>query len=456
MDADPGPTNLWMQILLLVCLIFINAFFAMSEIAVVSLNDSKVKKMAEDGHKKAKKIVKLTKNPSSFLSTIQIGVTLAGFLASASASQAFVDRFGSYLIHLLGTFGTNNAGIIQTVSLIVVTLIMSYFTLVLGELVPKRLAMKSPEKIAFGVVSILLFVRGITKPFVWFLTLSTNVVLRLFGINPHEEQEEVTEEEILMMVDVGEEKGVIEESQKEMINNIFEFDDITAGEVMTHRTDIVAVEVTDSLETVANLAMEEGFSRIPVYEDDLDNIVGLIYVKDLLPFTGKAFPADMTAADKMRSVYYVPESKKCGDLFEELTEKRLQLAIVVDEYGGTAGLITMEDLIESILGNIQDEYDDEEEDIEQLSETVFTIDGVTDLDEVEDELGRILPKGDYDTLAGMIISHLGYIPSEDETPSVEVNHILFTVLTVEDRRIEKVRVEKLPLPEKDEEEEDDD
>ncbi len=453
---DPGPTNLWMQIILLVCLILVNAFFAMSEIAVVSLNDSKIKKMAEDGHKKAKKILKLTKNPSSFLSTIQIGVTLAGFLASASASQAFVDRFGSYLIGALGTFGKNNAGLISTLSLVVVTLVMSYFTLVLGELVPKRLAMKAPEKISFGVVGILLFVRGITKPFVWVLTLSTNLILRLLGINPHEEPEEVTEEEIRMMVDVGEEKGVIEESQKEMINNIFEFDDISAQEIMTHRTDITAVEVTDTLEEVARLAMEEGFSRIPVYEDDLDNIVGLIYAKDLLPYTGKTFPSDMTASDKMRSVYYVPESKKCGDLFKEMTEKHVQMAIVVDEYGGTAGLVTMEDLIESILGNIQDEYDDEDEDIEQLSDTVFTIDGVTDLEEVEDELGRELPEGDYDTLAGMIISHLGYIPGEDETPSVEVNHILFTVLTVEDRRIEKVRVEKLPLPEKDEEEEDDD
>ena len=456
MDADPGPTNFWMQIILLVILIFINAFFAMSEIAVVSLNDNKIKKMAEDGHKKAKKIVKLTKNPSSFLSTIQIGVTLAGFLASASASQAFVDRFGKYLITLLGTFGVNNQSLIHTLSLIVVTLIMSYFTLVLGELVPKRLAMKAPESIAFGVVGILLFVRALTKPFVWLLTLSTNLIIRLFGMNPHEEPEKVTEEEILMMVDVGEEKGVIEESQKEMINNIFEFDDITAGEIMTHRTDIIAVETTDPLSQVAALVMEEGFSRLPVYEDDMDNIVGVIFAKDLLPFAGKEFPSDMTAAHKMRSVYYVPESKKCGDLFKELTEKRLQMAIVVDEYGGTAGLVTMEDLIESILGNIQDEYDDEEEDIEQLSDTVFTIDGVTDLDEVEDELGRKLPEGDYDTLAGMIISHLGYIPGEEETPSIEVNHVLFTVLTVEDRRIEKVRVEKLPLPETDEDEEEDD
>ena len=453
MDADPDPANLLISILVLIVLILINAFFAMSEMAVVSLNDSKVKKQAEEGNKKAKKVLKLTESSSSFLSTIQIGVTLAGFLASASASQTFVAMFGHLLLGYLGDFGAAYDSVINGISVVVVTVITSYFSLVFGELVPKRLAIQNPEKIAYRVVGTLLFFRGFLKPFVVFLTFSTNLVVRLFGIDPNEEPEEVTEEEILMMVDVGEEKGVIEESQKEMINNIFEFDDIAAEDIMTHRTDILAVEVTDPLQEAAKIAIEEGFSRIPVFEDDLDNIVGVIYAKDLLPFVGKAISSEITVAEKMRSVYYVPESKKCGDLFTEMTEKHIQMAIVVDEYGGTAGLVTMEDLIESILGNIQDEYDDEEEDIEQLSENVFTIDGVTDIEEVSERLGRTLPEGDYDTLAGMIMADLGYIPGEDETPSIEVNHTLFTVLSVEDRRIEKVRVEKLPIPETDDEDE---
>ncbi len=452
MDADPEPANLLIPILVLVALILINAFFAMSEMAVVSLNDSKIKKMAEDGHKKAKKVMKLTESASSFLSTIQIGVTLAGFLASASASRVFVDRFGGWLIELLGVFGKQHPVVVTTASLIVVTLATSFVTLVLGELVPKRLAMQNPEKIAFRVVGILLLVRACLKPFVAILTVTTNGIVRLFGVDPKHEPEEVTEEEILMMVDVGEEKGVIEESQKEMINNIFEFDDIAAENIMTHRTDILALEVTASLQDAAKIAIEEGFSRIPVYEDDLDNIVGVIYAKDLLPYVGSQLPNDMTVAEKMRTVYYVPESKKCGDLFTEMNEKHIQMAIVVDEYGGTAGLVTLEDLIESILGNIQDEYDDEEEDIEQLSENVFTIDGVTDLDEVAERLDRDLPEGDYDTLAGMIMANLGYIPGEGETPTVEVNYTLFTVLSVEDRRIEKVRVEKLPIPQENEKE----
>ncbi|MBQ6819324.1 MAG: HlyC/CorC family transporter [Clostridia bacterium] len=454
MDADPDPaTNLVLQIGLLVVLILINAFFAMSEMAVVSLNDSKIKKMAEEGHKQAKKVMKLTESSSSFLSTIQIGVTLAGFLASASASQSFVTLFGDFLIARLGTFGATNATVINGVAVVIITVITSYFTLVFGELVPKRLAIQNPEKVSFRVAGLLLFIRACLKPFVAFLTVSTNLVVRLFGIDPNHEPEEVTEEEILMMVDVGEEKGVIEESQKEMINNIFEFDDNPVEDIMTHRTDILAVEVTDPLEEAAKIAIEEGFSRIPVYEDDLDNIVGVIYAKDLLPFVGQALPAQTTVSETMRSVYYVPESKKCGDLFTEMTEKHIQMAIVVDEYGGTAGLVTMEDLIESILGNIQDEYDDEEEDIEQVSENVFTIDGVTDIEEVSEKLGRTLPEGDYDTLGGMIMSLLGYIPTEDETPTVEVNYTTFTVLSVEDRRIDKVRVEKLPIPDEEEESE---
>ena len=448
---DPG--NLIGKLILLLILILLNAFFAMSEIAVISLNDAKIDKMAEEGHKKAKKVVKLTENSAAFLSTIQIGVTLAGFLASASASQTFVDKFGATLVRWFGDFGQSHAGFLNSLSLVVVTIIMSYFSLVLGELVPKRIAIQNPEKISFAVVGILLFVRRVMSPFIALLSASTNLVVRIFGINPGDEPENVTEEEIRMMVDVGEEKGVIEESQKEMINNIFEFDDTSVDEIMTHRTDVVAVEITDSIDDAVKVAVEEGFSRIPVFEDDLDNIVGVIYVKDLLPYVGSKIPSGDTLSQKMREVYFIPESKNCRDLFTEMTEKRIQLAVVVDEYGGTAGIVTMEDLIETIVGSIQDEYDDEDEDIEQLSENVFTVDGVIDIDELSEKLGRELPGGDYDTLAGLIMSKLGYIPKENEHPTVEAAHTLFTVEEVNERRIEKVRVEKLPIPEEEQENE---
>ena len=450
---DPG--NLIIKLLLLLVLILVNAFFAMSEIAIISLNDAKLEKMAEEGHKKAKKVVKLTENSASFLSTIQIGVTFAGFLTSASASQTFVEKFGSTMVSWFGSFGQNHAGFLNAVSLVVVTVIMSYFSLVLGELVPKRIAIENPEKVSFAVVGVLLFVRKIMRPFIALLSASTNLCVRLLGIDPGAEPENVTEEEIRMMVDVGEEKGVIEESQKEMINNIFEFDDTSVDEIMTHRTDVVAVEITDSIDDAVKVAVEEGFSRIPVFEEDLDNIVGVIYVKDLLPYVGSKIPSDHTLAQKMREVYFVPESKNCRDLFTEMTEKRVQLAVVVDEYGGTAGIVTMEDLIETIVGSIQDEYDDEEEEISKIDDTTFTVDGVTYIDELDEVFHVSLPEGDYDTVGGFIISRLGYLPQDGEMNVVEYKNLRFTVLNVEDRRIGKVKIEILPVEEEKEDAEDD-
>ena len=443
---ESSGSPLFAKLLLLIFLVLLNAFFAMSEIAIISLNDSKIKKMAEDGHKGARKVLKLTDQSSAFLSTIQIGVTLAGFLTSASAATSFADKFGGWLTGLFGTFGQNHASFINGLAVVLITLLTSYFSLVFGELAPKRLAMQYPEKISFAVVGILLFIRTAMKPFIVVLTASTNLVIRLFGIDPHSDTDNVTEEEIRMMVDVGEEKGVIEESQKEMINNIFDFDDISIEEIMTHRTDIVAAEVTDTVNTVVQMAVGEGLSRIPVYEDDLDNIVGIVYVKDLLPLVGKKIPENSTVKQYMREAFFVPDSKKCGSLFTEMTEKHIQMAIVVDEYGGTAGLATMEDLIESILGNIQDEYDNEDEDIEQVSENIFTIDGTTDIEEVSEMLGRDIPEGDYDTLGGMIMYYLGRIPSPDEKATVEVANILFTVESLDERRIDKVRAELLPIP----------
>lgn len=435
--------SLTLKIAVLIILILVNAFFAMSEMAVVSLNDTKIKKMASDGHKKAQKIVKLTSDSSGFLSTIQVGVTLAGFLTSASASQNFAKMLSDYLCVQFDIISSAGVSTIYGASVVIITLITSYFSLVLGELVPKKIAMHKSEAIAFKVVNVLLAFKKAMAPVVFILTKSTNLVTRLFRINPNAHDEEVTEEEILMLVDVGEEKGVIEESQREMINNIFEFDDIDVGDVMRHRTEISALDVSSALSDAVEIALEQGYSRIPVYEDDLDNIVGVIYVKDLLRFVGKHIPANSTARDIMRPAYHIPESKMCGELFKEMTEKRIQMAVVVDEYGGTAGLITLEDLIESIVGNIQDEYDNEEDEITVVNENTYTIDGTCDIDEVEDMLGTVLPAGDYDTLGGLIMTTIGRIPEEDDRPTIEVSGFRFTVLSIEDRRIGLVRAERI-------------
>ncbi|MBR2079045.1 MAG: HlyC/CorC family transporter [Clostridia bacterium] len=430
------------QIVLLFVLILVNAFFAMSEIAIISLNDNMVEKMAEEGDKKAKQIMKLTENPSNFLSTIQIGVTLAGFLTSASASTTFADMLTDAV---MAKFPTAPVGIIGGVSVVLITVIMSYFSLVLGELAPKRMAMQKPEAIAYKVVPVLLVVKKLTSPFVKILSLSTNAVVRLFGFDPNADEESVTEEEIRMMVDVGEEKGVIENLQKEMINNIFEFDDIDVSDIMTHRTDMVAVEDTDTLKDVVDLSIEHGYSRIPVYHEDQDNIIGIVYIKDLLKYiSSDNFPESDSPRDYMRNAYYVPFSKSCGSLFDEMTEKRVQMAVVVDEYGGTAGIITLEDLIEAIVGNIQDEYDNEEEEIVEEGENIFTIDGTAYIEEVNELVGDIIPEGDYDTLGGFLISNLGFLPKDEDKNELQFENLKFTILNVDERRIGKVRVEIEP------------
>ena len=443
-DGDTSVVSIIFKILLLFVLILVNAFFAMSEIAIISLNDNKIDKLAEEGHKKAKQIQKLTQNSSNFLSAIQIGVTLAGFLTSASAADSFAPILTQAIIKISDSLVAYE-GIIETVALIMITIIVSYFSLVFGELAPKKIGMQKSEKVAYKVVGILLFIMKATKPFVKVLSFSTNSIVRIFGIDPNADEENVTEEEILMMVDVGEEKGVIENAQAEMINNIFEFDDIDAGDIMTHRVDMAAVEADESVAEVIRVAIEDGYSRIPVYDDDPDNIIGVVYIKDLLPYVGKEIPANKTIREVMREAYFIPETKKCGELFSEMSEKRVQMAIVVDEYGGTAGLLTLEDIVESIVGNIQDEYDTEEEEIAKINDTTFTVDGTTDLDEIDELVGAQIPEGDYDTIAGFIISQLGYLPKNGDMDTVELENLKFTVIEVEDKRIAKVRIDITPL-----------
>ncbi len=445
-----------LKLLLLLLLIIINAFFAMSEIAIISLNDTKIRHLAEEGDKKAKQIVKLTDNSSAFLSTIQIGVTLAGFLTSASASQNFAAMLTAKLSSIPGN--PLPTGVISAISVVLITIIMSYFSLVLGELAPKRIAMQIPEKVSYKVVGILLGFAKITKPFVKFLSLSTNAVVRLFGFDPNADEENVTEEEIRMMVDAGEEKGVIENAQAEMIDNIFEFDDLDAGDIMTHRTEMTAIEINKSLEEVADLCVENGYSRIPVFEGDQDNIVGVLYAKDLLKYVGQAMPKSLTIKKVMRKPLYVAETQPCQDVFKSMTESRTQFAVVVDEYGGTAGIVTLEDLIEAIVGNIRDEYDDEEEEeIRQIDETTFTVDGTTDIDEIDEIVGVDIPEGDYDTLAGFVISILGYLPGEDSELPIETQYenLKFTILSMDERRIDKIKIEILPVENEEDKEEED-
>lgn len=434
MEPDGG---LWIYIILLLFLILTNAFFAMSEIAVISLNDSKLKKMANNGDKKAKMLVKLTEEPSKFLATIQVGVTISGFLASAVAA----DTFTEHIVYFFRDYNVNPATV-KAVSLVVITLLLSYFTLVLGELVPKRLAMQNFEKISFRVSRVLSILYKIEKPIVALLSASTNGILRLLGIDPNQKSEEVTEEEIRMMIDVGNESGTIEQSEKDMLHNIFDFDDRIVDEIMTHRTEITAIDIDTPLNEIIDIALEEGYSRIPVYDDDLDNIVGILYIKDLLKLVLEQSTENFRVTDYMRSALYIPETNRCKDLFKEFQKTKIQMAVIVDEYGGTSGIVTMEDLIESIVGNIQDEYDDEEEEITLISDNLYKIDGMFALDKIERLFNIKFSEDedyDYDTLSGYITGFLGRIPSKDEHPVVTVDNVDFKVLNVEEHRITAVQ-----------------
>lgn len=442
MPDDPG--SIWYLILVLV-LIGVNALFAMSEIAIITLNDAKLHHDAESGNKKAKKLCKLVSEPNNFLATIQVAITLAGLLSSAFAA----DKYANFFTHLIidNVNFSINEGFVHTVVLILLTVVLSYITLVFGELVPKRIAMHYPEKISYAISGLLLFCYKLFKPFVKLLAASTNGVLLLLGINPKEEPESATEENIRMMLDAGNEKGTIEESEKEMINNIFELDDRTVGEVMTHRMDITAVELSLPISEAVDLAISDGYSRMPVYEETIDNIKGIIYAKDLLALIGDHNITGRCVADFLRPVSFIPESNSCREAFFEFQQKKLQIAVVVDEYGGTAGIVSMEDLIESVMGNIQDEYDDEEAEYNRIDEENFDLDGTMLLDDVADILKiEFSDEPDYDTLGGFITDMLGRIPEENEHPIITYQNVEFTVVKAEEHRVEKVHAKLLPKP----------
>lgn len=435
---DPGTGNMAFDLIFFVVLIFINAYLAMAETAITLLNDSKVEKLADSGSKKAKRVLQITKKPSVFLSVIQICITFTCILIAITAAHSFAPLLSNAFSSLMPSV---SAKFINALSILIISLIVSYVSLVFGEFVPRKIAMQKPEKIAFSVATSLVFLIKITKPVSKMYSLTTNLFVRIFGFDPNVNEGSVTEEEIRMLVDVGEEKGVIENTQKEMINNIFEFDDVLVAEIMTHRTDIIAVDAEDPLADVVTRAIEHGYSRIPVFEDELDNIVGIAYIKDLLKYVGGNLPKTKKMKDIMRPAFYVPKTLKCSKLFKEMSERHVQMAIVVDEYGGTSGIVTLEDLLESIVGNIQDEYDNEDDDIQKIDENIFIIDGKTDIEEVAQILSINIPQGDYDTLGGFVINLLGFLPQEGENCEIDYENIRFSILNIEDRRIGKIKLE---------------
>lgn len=421
------------SIIILVILILINAFFAAAEIAFISLNDAKIELQTKEGNKKAKKIQNMLKNPSKFLATIQIGVTLAGFLSSAFASDTFADKLAPVLNTWLPSVSISTW---KSISIIIITIILSYFTLVFGELVPKRIAMKYYEKVSFASIGIIKTISVITAPFVKFLTFSTNLVSKLFGVTG-EEEDNVTEEEIRMMVDVGEEKGTIKEEEKEMINNVFEFNDKFVSEIMVPRNKIFALNIDMTIaEVIEKLSEDMRYSRIPVYDENMDNIKGIIYIKDLLV-------SNKNKSSKIKSLvkeaYFVSETKRVNELFQELRKDKKQIAIILDEYGGTAGMVTMEDILEEIVGEIYDEYDKETDKFKKIDNNTFLFDASIALYDVEKFLDIEIDEEDVDTLGGYLIKKLDRIPKDGEKPIVETEKVTYKIEKVKDRQIIKVK-----------------
>lgn len=429
------------RLLLQLALILINAFFAATETAVVSLNENRIRKQAEDGNPKAIRLLRMIESPTRFLSTIQVCITLSGFLASAFASDAFAERLAEGLLNAGFTLLPSAA--LHTVCMLLITLILSYFTIVLGELVPKRLALHDPEKVARFSCDAILAVSKFFAPMVWLLSVSTNGVLRLFGISASESGEEVTEEEIRLMVDMGGESGAIEQDERTMIENIFEFNNTTAADVMVHRMDVVALHVEDSSEEILKTIKESGLSRFPVYDSDIDDIIGILNTRDFLLNAQLNDPKPIR--QMLRSAYMVPETVPADTLFSNMQKQKVHLAVVVDEYGGMSGIVTMEDLLEEIVGNIYDEFDPNEDlEIEKLNDNLWRVNGTVQLDTLAEELDVDLPLDEeYDTLGGMVFSSFSSIPEEGSHPEVTMHGLHIQVESICDHRVEKALVSKV-------------
>ena len=425
-------------LLLQIILIALNALFASAEIAFLSVNELKISQLSQKGNKKAKRLEKLTSKPTKFLATIQVAITLAGFFGSAFAAENFSDK----LVALIKRTSLNiplTDKTLDTIAVVLITVILSFFTLLFGELLPKRIAMKKADKIAIALCTPVAFISALFAPLVWLLTVCTNGLLRLFGINPNEEEDKVTEEEILLMVDAGSEKGSIEEDEKEIIQNVFEFNDTTAGEIATHRTDIDMLCTEDTPEEWEQIIHDTRHTFFPVYTDSIDKIIGVLNAKDYFRLEDKSI--ENVVKNAIRAPYLVPETLAADVLLKNMRTRKEYFAVVMDEYGGTSGIVTLTDLLECIVGDIDYSDDDSAEEempeIEQIDDVTFVVSGIAPISDVEKALDRTLDEHDCDTIGGYILSILGSIPEDGTTFTAENDIFSVEVTDVKDHRIER-------------------
>lgn len=437
--------SLLLQFIVIIVLTGINAFFSGAEMSIVSVNKNKIKVMVEEGDKKAILLDNLLKEPSKFLSTIQVGITLASFFASASAATGLSQFLSVFLNKMKVPYSAQ-------LSMIIVTFLLSYVTLVFGELIPKRVALRSSEKMALSSIGVIVFISKIFSPFVKFLTFSTNVVLTLLKLKEDNIEEKVSKEELRSLVEVGREHGIINEVEKEMIENIIVFDEKIAREIMIPRTKVFLIDRNTTIEELFETKEVGKYSRIPVYEEEADNIVGILLTKDLMMEAYKKGFENINISEMVQEAYFVPETKNVNELFNEMQLEKKHIAILIDEYGGFSGIVTLEDLIEEVMGNIADEYDDEDLSIRQLSPNKYLISGDVSLNDLNDAFHLELESKYYDTLSGLLIEKLGYIPEDDEKISpITIDGIEFKPQRVRDKKIEKIIViflKKIEMQEK--------
>lgn len=432
MDAgDPDGNSILFQLLFLAFLTLVNAFFAGAEMAVVSVNKNRIKVLADEGSKRAALLQTLFEDSTKFLSTIQVAITLAGFFSSASAATGISQVLGGWIAQ----FGIPYS---NTIAVVVVTIILSYFTLVFGELVPKRIALQKAEAFSLFVVQPIYIISKILSPFIKLLSLSTNGFLHLIGMKTENLEEAVSEEEIKKMLETGSENGVFNEIEKEMINSIFSFDDKTAKDVMVPRREVFAIDIEEPLEKILDEILETRHSRIPVYEEQIDNIIGILQVKDVMIEARKKYFEEVDIRALLKEAFFVPDGKSTDELFREMQKTKNRMAVLIDEYGGVSGILTVEDLVEEVMGEITDEHEEEVVELQKIGEKEYLLDGSILIEELNEKLNLKLETENYDTLSGYLIEELGYIPKDSGQCELDADGVHFKILEVKEKRIRKV------------------
>lgn len=432
MDAgDPDGNSILFQLLFLAFLTLVNAFFAGAEMAVVSVNKNRIKVLADEGSKRAALLQTLFEDSTKFLSTIQVAITLAGFFSSASAATGISQVLGGWIAQ----FGLPYS---NTIAVVVVTIILSYFTLVFGELVPKRIALQKAEAFSLFVVQPIYIISKILSPFIKLLSLSTNGFLHLIGMKTENLEEAVSEEEIKKMLETGSENGVFNEIEKEMINSIFSFDDKTAKDVMVPRREVFAIDIEEPLERILDEILETRHSRIPVYEEQIDNIIGILQVKDVMIEARKKSFEEVDIRALLKEAFFVPDGKSTDELFREMQKTKNRMAVLIDEYGGVSGILTVEDLVEEVMGEITDEHEEEVVELQKIGEKEYLLDGSILIEELNEKLNLKLETENYDTLSGYLIEELGYIPKDSGQCELDADGVHFKILEVKEKRIRKV------------------